>query len=272
MFYKKKEYYSVNKWVGIFNKNYKDMGIKVDSHILHHLFNYYKIPHINVNKKGEICKDGGITMYPVRLVENMMYQKETFIRNLKGIIDYWDEYEIRKEVDERNKLRNNRKSIKISEAAYNRLFEGASFTKNDDNTINLSIDSKQDDASNREVDTRIFGTKQNILYGDNTLDKRSVNLNDRFNNLYNLLIAYQSVVNYARNNFNGELQINNLDKGVASKINLFKNNNDAEGLEKWATTAYERVYQTLSGIAYKRGRINAVDDDSKKLEDIIKLE
>ena len=90
-------------------------------------------------------------------------------------------------------------------------------------------------------------------------------MNDRFNNLYNLLIAYQSVINYARNNFNGELQINNLDKGVASKINLFKNNNDAEGLEKWATTAYERVYQTLSGIAYKRGRINTVDDESKKI-------
>lgn len=129
MWYKDKEYYSINRWVGIFNKQYKEKGIKVNSHILHHLFNYYDVPHINVNKMGDVCENGEIKMYPKLSVENVMYKKLSFMDNLRGIIDYWDEYEIKKEVDKRNKLRNNRKTIKISEAAYKRLFEGISFTK-----------------------------------------------------------------------------------------------------------------------------------------------
>lgn len=50
MWYKRKEYYSVNKWVGIFNRDYKDKGIKVNAHDIHQLFGYYKIPKLT-NKK-----------------------------------------------------------------------------------------------------------------------------------------------------------------------------------------------------------------------------
>lgn len=181
MFYKGKEYYSINKWIGIFNKNYKDIGIKVNSHILHHLFNHYNIPHINANEKGEICEDGKIIMYPRRLVENMMYQKESFINDLKGIINYWDEYNVKKEVDDRNKSYNNIKTIKISESAYNRLFENF---KDEGFQINNGI-FRFNPNHNRKADTSIFknnskelNVKTVLLPKSNIISYNLYDLND----------------------------------------------------------------------------------------------
>lgn len=50
MWYKGKEYYNVNKWVGIFNRDYQENYGKVNAHMLHQLFGHYKIPKLT-NKK-----------------------------------------------------------------------------------------------------------------------------------------------------------------------------------------------------------------------------
>ena len=72
MWYKEKEYFNVNKWVGVFNRDYSDKGIKVNAHDLHQLFGYYKIPKL-------ISKSGKITYYPVKLVNQVRTMKEDFM-------------------------------------------------------------------------------------------------------------------------------------------------------------------------------------------------
>lgn len=252
-----KEYISTDEYTREFKKFYLDKVGYVDDHIIHYLLNYYNVPK---------TKFGGITFYLKEFVDRVR-GKIDFIETFKGIVDYICEYDIIKDINKNNKSYKTEsiKRIKISEEKYYKLFEGASFTKNDNNTINLSIDSNQDDASNNDIDTRMFGTKQDILYGDNTLNKRSVNLNDKFNNLYNLLLAYQSIIDYAENGFNGNLQLDYLDNGVKNKIVQFQNNNDAEGLKQWATNAYDRNYQILMGISDKKIRASGETDNTKKI-------
>ena len=256
-FINNKEYISTDEYVREFKKCYLDKVGYVDEHIIHFLLNYYKVPSIKFH---------GITFYLKEVVDRVR-GKIDFIETFKGIVDYICEYDIIKDINKNNKSYKTEsiKRIKISEEKYYKLFEGASFTKNDDNTINLSIDSKQDDASNNDIDTRIFGTKKDILYGDNTLNKRSINLNDKFNNLYNLLLAYQSIIDYAENGFNGNLLLDYLDNGVKNKIVQFQNNNDSEGLKNWATNAYDRNYQILMGISDKKIRASVETDDTKKI-------
>lgn len=256
-FINNKEYISTDEYVREFKKCYLDKVGYVDEHIIHFLLNYYKVPS---------TKFHGITFYLKEVVDRIR-GKIDFIETFKGIVDYICEYDIIKDINKNNKSYKTEsiKRIKISEEKYYKLFEGASFTKNDDNTINLSIDSNKDDASNNDIDTRIFGTKKDILYGDNTLDKRSTNLNDKFNNLYNLLLAYQSIIDYAENGFNGNLLLDYLDNGVKNKIAQFQNNNDSEGLKNWATNAYDRNYQILMGIADKKIRASSETDDTKKI-------
>ena len=41
-----KEYFSVNKWVGIINRNYSDFNIKFKANDVHHLFHYFRIEPI----------------------------------------------------------------------------------------------------------------------------------------------------------------------------------------------------------------------------------
>ncbi len=256
-FINNKEYISTDEYVREFKKCYLDKVGYVNEHIIHFLLNYYKVPS---------TKFHGITFYLKEVVDRIR-GKIDFIETFKGIVDYICEYDIIKDINKNNKSYKTEsiKRIKISEEKYYKLFEGASFTKNDDNTINLSIDSNKDDASNNDIDTRIFGTKKDILYGDNTLDKRSTNLNDKFNNLYNLLLAYQSIIDYAENGFNGNLLLDYLDNGVKNKIAQFQNNNDSEGLKNWATNAYDRNYQILMGISDKKIRASSETDDTKKI-------
>ncbi len=88
MWYKGKEYYGVNKWVGIFNRDYKDKGIKVNANDIHQLFGYYKIPKLKINGNGEIVENGRRVLYPVNLVNQVRTMKEDFMYVLSNIIEY----------------------------------------------------------------------------------------------------------------------------------------------------------------------------------------
>ena len=88
MWYKQKEYYSINKWVGIFNKDYKNLGIKVKANELHQLFAHYGIPKLTLNKNGEVCENGIRAFYPVKLVYQMRTMREDFLYVLRNIVEY----------------------------------------------------------------------------------------------------------------------------------------------------------------------------------------
>lgn len=141
MWYNKKEYYNVNKWVSIFNKDYQDKGVKVNAHDLHQLFGYYKIPKLT-------SKNSKITYYPVNLVNQVRTMKEDFMYVLTNIVNYGvssgEEYynPYKEQViseptynnDENNMEKysdnlidkyqfENKKIIKITESQYNKLLQ-----------------------------------------------------------------------------------------------------------------------------------------------------
>lgn len=99
------------------------------------------------------------------------------------------------------------------------LWEGVDWSTNDDGSVNFSINRNNDDRSNTtgnmSVDTRMFGTKQNILHGDGTSHGRTKSLTQKYNEKANGLINfYTSVIEYVKNGRQGELAI---DDNVPSK-------------------------------------------------------
>ena len=86
MWLRGKEYYSVNKWVGILNRDYAEMGIKVDAHDVHVLFNHFGI------KGKHDPNNAKIIVYPKILVNQLrtMSMSDKFIDALYNISEFGD--------------------------------------------------------------------------------------------------------------------------------------------------------------------------------------
>lgn len=152
------------------------------------------------------------------------------------------------------------KKIRLSENQYNRLFEGVTYSKNNSDGINVKIDSNQDDYSNKEVDTRVFGSKENILHGDGTLPKRSKSLNQLVSDTSNRVEYYRNIIQYAQNGFKGAIQVSQVDM---NKINDYAERNDVDGCINWATSAIDRANTTLNMTQSKVDRANNLNNGEK---------
>ena len=110
--------------------------------------------------------------------------------------------------------------IKITEEAYKYyvngedvLGEGVDWSKNDDGSINMSINQKMDNNSNKgsnSVDTRVFGTKDDILNGKimaktGKENKKSKSLQQYYDNRKAQIQFYNNVIDYVRNGRQGQL-------------------------------------------------------------------
>ena len=75
-----KEYFSVNKWIGIINRNYSDFNIKFKANDVHHLFHYFRV---------EPIENKGIKYYSVDKFK--WFSKSVgFVDILKNINEYGD--------------------------------------------------------------------------------------------------------------------------------------------------------------------------------------
>ena len=74
----RKEYFSVNKWIGIINKNYSDFNIKFKANDVHHLFHHFGIKPI---------ESKGIKYYSVNDF-NRFSKSVGFVDLLKNIDEY----------------------------------------------------------------------------------------------------------------------------------------------------------------------------------------
>jgi hypothetical protein len=88
-----KEYISVDEYVREFKKCYLDKVGYIDTHIVHYLLNYYKVPS---------TKFHGITFYLKEVVERIRY-KMGFVETFSAISDYICEYDIIKDINKNNK-------------------------------------------------------------------------------------------------------------------------------------------------------------------------
>lgn len=123
------------------------------------------------------------------------------------------------------------KVIRINEEQYlyyikalDVLNEGVNWNKNDDGSIDFSINTDNSDKSNlsgTSVDTRVFGTKNDILHGDGTLSKNSKTLHQNYINKQGAIKMYQSLIDYIRNGRKGELY-NGDDVDTMTKTTIYK--------------------------------------------------
>ena len=107
------------------------------------------------------------------------------------------------------------------------LNEGVDWSKNDNGTINFSINHKTDNNSNKgtnSVDTRVFGTKNDILHGK-VLTKNgktsglSKSLEQNYISKHAALQFYQQVMNFVQNGRVGNIEyIDGLDKTTYTAV------------------------------------------------------
>ena len=174
MWLRGKEYYSVNKWVGILNRDYAEMGIKVDAHDVHVLFNHFGI------KGKHDPNNAKIIVYPKILVDQLrtMSMSDKFLGALYNISEFGDINGIvlnnKKQAQNNDDdvvyeptYRNNEndmeaysqflinqyqtegvKKIKISESAYRRIFEDVYMTNAD--TKKKKVQLKYDKSSTKK--------------------------------------------------------------------------------------------------------------------------
>lgn len=145
-----KEYFSVNKWVGIINRNYSDFNIKFKANDVHHLFHHFRIEPItnkgikyySVDKFKWFSKSVGFT----KILQNINEYgnangKESFVKkelskigkqnkknnddiynfddNIENDMEKYSNYLINNVYQFENK---NIKKIIINESAFKRLF------------------------------------------------------------------------------------------------------------------------------------------------------
>ena len=114
-----------------------------------------------------------------------------------------------------------RKVLKITEAQYktiiNRLDiinEGVDWSKNDNGSINFSINQNKDNNSNKgknSVDTRVFGTKDDILRGkiltkNGNESGTSKSLEQNYKSRQAAIQFYQNVIQYVQNGRKGTIE------------------------------------------------------------------
>ena len=153
---------------------------------------------------------------------------------------------------------NNPKKVYINESKILSL-EGVDWSKTDDGKISLSINQNKDNNSNKgtnSVDTRVFGTKDDILHGK-MLSKTgkplgtSKSLEQDYNSKSAAINAYKTVINWINGGRIGECKLpEGLDKVTETAINRWLSSRFSDNriidLCKKSITRIESDYNRLS--------------------------
>ena len=92
--------------------------------------------------------------------------------------------------------------VNISEEQYNRLFEGVDINYGGDKTINVRVNQDMTDKGNVSsyIDTRFFGTKGDIAYGDGTYKAGyGGSLLAQYKQLSNVIVLYKQLIRCVKN-------------------------------------------------------------------------
>lgn len=130
---------------------------------------------------------------------------------------------------------NNSKKVYISESKLLMALEGVDWNRLDNGMLNVSVNQKMDNNSNKgtnSVDTRVFGTKDDILNGkiltkNGTPDGKSKSLQQDYVSKNAAITAYKMVIDWVNGGRVGELILpNDLDKITRTAI------------KKWVTSSF----------------------------------
>ena len=151
------------------------------------------------------------------------------------------------------------------------ITEGITYNPNGDGTIDARINSSQDDSGNTEVDTRIWGSKNDVLYGDGTGKRNMKPLYRKNEDVAAARTGYERILKILDSGA-GKIDLSILDDMPAgqSKSAFVKrivdfNNGDlsAEELALWAKNSYDRTALDREINQNKVDRFNALKDGER---------
>lgn len=159
------------------------------------------------------------------------------------------------------------------ESAVNKLVrEGITYKSNGNGTINATINSMQTDRANKEVDTRIWGSKNDVLYGDGTLGKRSRSVAQKQANLEAAKDGYLKIIELLNSGADKiDPAIANDIKDAQSKsafMRHIRDFNEGETTDEdmliWAKNSYDRINLDKEISQNKVDRFSALASDNDK--------
>lgn len=147
------------------------------------------------------------------------------------------------------------------------LSEGIDLSKNDDRSINLSVNQDMSDKANtgkNGVDTRVFGSKNNILNGDNTGNGNAKTLSDYVKSNMAAINFYNDVISYVKGgrkkwNFNIPEDLDGITKTTVLK--WFESGKSDNWIIDAATKAINRIKTTASPKFSTYDRVYSSNED-----------
>lgn len=274
-----KKYVSCDELARIFTKDY-DVNVSMED--IHRLVDSYCR-----KQKGSLIQINGEwfynwqTIWSLRCVGDKAVDFVDKIKALKpqetvekmGEDDYpLDPFFDKKSVNKWYKRNEMRKiNLKLTEGQFKRLFENTEdegvewSVKN--GVPNLHINTSQRDADNAgkmSVDTRVFGNRSNILYGDGTRRSNAKNLQKNKFSKDAALTTYLNLIDYIKNGHKGQIFTDkNVDNNTVTAIKkMLKINTDEEILLK-AKGAIERIRNSSQIFNNLYDRVNSYTINGK---------
>lgn len=169
-----------------------------------------------------------------------------------------------------------KKVFKITEEQYTAyiikpLIEGVDYKKQGSQyssaPIDFSINQDKSDKANtgkNSVDTRVFGSKNDILHGDGT-NNRTKSLYKQNNSKQSAIKFYQSIINYVKNGRKGEIYTDQfLDKTTYTAVmKWFENGYSDNRIIADATKSLNRIQTDAEPYFQKYNRVNNSDNEDK---------
>lgn len=170
-------------------------------------------------------------------------------------------------------IRINEKQYQWLNEAKDIIDEGVDWSKNDNGSINLHINNKKDDNSNKgtnSVDTRVFGTKDEILNGkiknqDGSENKLSKSLAQNYTAKQTAIAFYNYIINYIENGRQGEIQyLNGLDLKTWNVVNnWFKRGDSDNKILDACKKSLNRINTEVSQIFQTYKRVSQETEEDK---------
>jgi len=169
---------------------------------------------------------------------------------------------------------NSSKKIYINESRLLAL-EGIDWTRLDNGMLNLSVNQRKDNNSNKganSVDTRVFGTKDDILNGK-MLSKNgkpmgtSKSLSQDYASKKAAIDAYKIVINYITNGRVGKCVLpNGLDKITETAINKWLNSSFSDNrIIDLCKKSINRIESDYNRLSMTYDRVSNSDDNSNNI-------
>ena len=161
--------------------------------------------------------------------------------------------------------------LMVKSAVNKLLLEGIRYRSNGDGSINATINHSQLDRDNAEVDTRIWGTKSNVLGGDETASKRTKSISQKIDETGIAQEIYLQIIDIVeRGNMKIDSSILSEMPNGASKsafIKRIRMFNDGEMTPEemitWVKKMYEKNKLDLQMNQRKQDRFANLSDNDK---------